>query len=268
MTAEKPPLATPRGLVPLTITNENPNALILPQQSPDWNQMMKQRSQQRRDKQDTLVGELKVQLARLQAALQAETKRRVLAQQEHQKETERKIQKLKEEWSKQVKEYETLQQERMADLEQRVQALEENWKHDVEKVQHQVAMETQQLNIKLEELKESAAQERQDQIQREDRLERQMQEVQKEFDDRWNQERQDRLQVVQTLEDKLNWQDSHVSEQVTTLEGRLRHELAQLQRELAQEVADRQSHDDEIARSLQQYTEHLQHSLDLVSGES
>ena len=105
------------------------NALVLP--GPDFASLLKSRAQQRKDREDAAVAALRVQVSRLEAALQAETKRRIAVTQQLQTTAAGEWERVERTLQQQYQDLAQQADQRWMVLEDRLSALEEKWKTDV-----------------------------------------------------------------------------------------------------------------------------------------
>lgn len=228
-------------------------------------QEMQQRARDRRAKQDETVGDLRVQLRRLEAALQAETKRRLAAVNETRVLAQKQLEEVQEKLSQSWKAQQDANDERLSRLEARIEKIEENWRRDHSAVvetsneQHAKVQET------LQEIREKMDKAREEQVEREGQLLQRLEDLSNESSDAWHEARQQRLAETESLQSRLERYDANVESHVQGLENTLRQELAKLQADLQREERERAATDEEICSVLNRYTEVLQTSLAAVS---
>ena len=232
----------------------------------DFEDLMRNATQQRRQREDAQVGELRVTVRRLEAALAAETKRRMAAVQKLRESCKEELKQLEERVVQQLQQDQQSTDERLSKLEQRISKLEDRFETDVVTLHKDIDSKTQAIEDHLQELKLDAEQERQNRLQREGRLLQQLTEISTIYEDRWKSERQDCISTLQLVKDRVEQQDSQLTHQVSNYERKLQQELQLLQQELQQESDERQMQDEQIVAALNRYTQQLQKSLSIVSG--
>lgn len=249
-----------------TLANNNNNgssttntALVVPGETPDFAAMLKERSRQRKDREDAAIAGLRVQVQRLEAALKAETNRRVAVTQ-HLKET------AKGEWDRienvLKQQYRDLADEsegRWSSLEDRLSFLEEKWKQDVLGAEHKIAETTKTLEARLEEIEAQSQHDKQSRQELYDGLTQQMNEITESFDGKWKEEGEARAKAVDEIREK--WEASHKDTSQRDITTRLEKEVEQLRAALVQEKMERQQHDEGLLQNLQVHSNELQQSV-------
>ena len=229
-------------------------------------QIIRERTQQRRAREDAAVSELRVQVHRLEAALAAESKRRVAAVQQIHQQSVRAVAELEERLQQTVQEEQERGHERMARLEERCRQLELRWQDDVGAVQDSVQHHGMQIQSQMTALQQTVATERQQRTSREHRLRTQMQEMADMYQELWKKERQDRLQQFGTLQETMNSVYSARNSDVASFQGRITRAVEDLQRAVDQEQQERHASDEDIVDALNRYSKNLQESLAAASG--
>ena len=97
----------------------------------DFARQMRERTKQRREREDAALAHLRVQVRHLEAALTAETKRRVAAVAAASEAAAEAVQQVAEEWQKTVVSEQNETGRRLQLLEERVEKLEHVWQRDV-----------------------------------------------------------------------------------------------------------------------------------------
>ena len=229
-------------------------------------QVIRERTQQRRAREDAAVSELRVQVHRLEAALAAESKRRVSAVQQIHQQSVRAVAELETRIQQTVREEQERVHERLTLLEERCRQLEMRWQEDVGAVQESVDHHGTQLKTQLAALQQTVATERQQRKSREQRLRNQMQEMADKYQELWKQERQERLRSFGTLEETMHSVYSSQNANVATFEGRIARALEDLERAVEREQQERHTSDEDIVDALNRYSKNLQDSLAAASG--
>lgn len=223
--------------------------------------VIRDRTRQRRANDDAALANLRVQVKRLEAALLAESKRRVAAVRSLRDQSVVAVADMEARLQRQVADDTGRVHERLNLLDQRMSALEERWNEDVGGIKDDIEHHSQQLKVQLQALQEAAAHERQQKQQREQRLLQQVQEVAAVYEERWQQERQDRMAAVSALHETMDAVHSTRQSGVVTFEGRMQSELENLTVAVAAEQQERHASDEEIVNSLNRYTRYVQESL-------
>ena len=234
--------------------------------NPNLAHVIRERTRQRRAREDAAVAELRVQVSRLEAALKAESQRRVAAVQQIHQQSVRAVAELEERLQQTVQEEQERGHERMARLEERCRQLELRWQDDVGAVQDSVQHHGMQIQSQMTALQQAVATERQQRTSREHRLRTQMQEMADMYQELWKKERQDRLQQFGTLQETMNSVYSARNSDVASFQGRITRAVEDLQRAVDQEQQERHASDEDIVDALNRYSKNLQESLAAASG--
>ncbi|EEC42973.1 predicted protein [Phaeodactylum tricornutum CCAP 1055/1] len=226
---------------------------------------MKERARTRRARQDQVVSDLKVQIRRVEAALQAETKRRVHGLQNLQQQTEASIRTLQENLEESWRLQQTATDDRWQQLADRLTALEESWRVHVARWEDRTGSESAQAREMLRELQEQAEVAQREREIREESLRQRLENVAQEAEQAWDEARRERRAATDELQTRLERYDDNVEAHVQGLQQTLRQELAALQADLQREQTERATADQDIANVLNRYTETIQNSLAVVS---
>ena len=246
--------------------SNNTNSDIDDPNSPNLAHVIRERTRQRRAREDAAVAELRVQVSRLEAALKAESQRRVAAVQQIHQQSVRAVTELETRIQQTVREEQERVQERLTQLEERCRLLEMRWQEDVGAVQDSVDQHGTQLKTQLAALQQTVATERQQRKSREQRLRNQMQEMADKYQELWKQERQERLRSFGTLEETMHSVYSSQNANVATFEGRISKALEDLERAVDREQQERHASDEDIVEAFNRYSKNLQDSLAAASG--
>ncbi|GAX13180.1 hypothetical protein FisN_17Hh110 [Fistulifera solaris] len=221
---------------------------------------------QRKEKEDAAVAHLRVQVKHLEAALTAETKRRVQAVKEVQEQAKAAVSQVTALWKESVEKEGTEMNRRLASLEERIAELEEHWKRDVSSIENNIDSKAKQWESALGELQAQAETERKSRSRREEQIMQQINDVSEKYEKSWKEERHHRVSEVGKLTERVKTQEDVRDAQVKRLEGRIQKALDDLNNALEVEVNERQTRDTEIVTALNKYTEQVQTSLSFVSG--
>lgn len=229
--------------------------------SEDFAALVKERTRSRRERENAALSTLITQVSRLEAALQAETKRRSKAIRSIEERASKEIQLMEENIRKQIHEETGHVEQRLRAIEDRLSGLEDQLQSDLTALNTDLERNRREIDVQVKELFNSADKERQNRIVREKMLEKQLSTVALEYQERWTNERLDRMASVNSVNDELGDQRKGHEKMITGFEQKIRQELALVTQELEQEVIERQSNDDEIVAALNRYTSQLQQTL-------
>ena len=220
---------------------------------------LKERAQQRKDREDAAVAGLRVQVQRLEAALQAETKRRVAVTQQLKETAKGEWERIEETLQQQYRNLAEQSDARWVSLEDRLSLLEEKWKEDVLSAEQSIVETAKTMESRLEDIELQAQQDKESRQALNDRLSHQLDEITKMFDQKWSEEVEARETAVNGIKEK--WEMNHKDTSQRDITARLEQEVEQLRVALVQERMDREQHDDGLLQNLQAYSDHLQESL-------
>jgi hypothetical protein len=247
-----PPLPTTAAAATSLATSSTTTA-------PDFAALLKERSKQRRDREDAAVAALRVQVQRLEAALQAETKRRVVVTQ-HLKEAARgEWERIEGNLRQQYGALANQSQGRWLSLEDRLSQLEDNWKQDVLSAEQGLTETTRALEGQLAGIEEQALQDKQGREAMQERLSGQIGSIASLMQTEWKEEETSRLQALQELHEQWETHRRENSQQDST--DRLEQEVEQLRRALVQERMERERQDDYMIQGWKDHTNSLQQGL-------
>jgi hypothetical protein len=258
--------STPSAAASSTLhsTKSNILALAAVDTDSDFEEVMRQRTKMRREREDTAVAELRTQVSRLEAALAGESKRRVAAVQALKQECTSQLQATEERLLVKLAEDRNASEVRLTATESRLAALEAQWQTDIQRTEKDLDQQAGQLKGSIEKLREAQEQERASRLDREGRLLQQMEALSLKYEEQWKTERQERLDTCAVLTGRMDDQDRQRDELVHDYTDRLRGELNALQNDLQQETVDRLYQDEEIVGALNRYTSQLQKSLSYI----
>lgn len=232
----------------------------------NFSSVLRERMKQRKEREDAAVAHLRVQVKRLEAALTAETKRRVQAVKEVQEQAKEAVNQVTALWRESLEKEGTEVNQRLASLEDRINHLENRWKGDVSAIEKNIDNKATQWKSALEELQTQAEMERKARMRREERIMQQINEVSEKYEKSWKEERHLRVTELSKLTERVKTQEDIRDAQVKGLEERIQEALDDLNNALETEANERQTQDTEIVTALNKYTEQVQSSLSFVSG--
>lgn len=244
----------------------NTGLIVVPHNDEEFAALLRERTKQRKEREDAALAELRVHVRRLEAALTAETKRRVAAVSELQTQAKHAVDTVLVQWKESLGRESAETQERLNVLEQRLVALEERWERDVKALDGTIANKAKAWKTSLEELQSQAETERKARLQREGKILQRIQELSEQYQEQWKEERHARVAELSALTGRVHIQEDARDAQVKKLEERIHVALEGLNVALRQESTERQERDDEIVDALNKYTAQVQTSLSFVSG--
>lgn len=232
----------------------------------NFSNVLRERMKQRKEKEDAALSHLRVQVKHLEAALTAETKRRVQAVKEVQEKAKEAVNQVTALWKESLEKEGTEVNRRLASLEDRISELEERWQEDVSAIEKNIGSKSTQWKGALEKLQAQAETERKSRVRREEQIMKQINDVSEKYEKCWKDERHVRVSELSKLTERVKTQEDTRDAQVKGLEGRIQKALDDLNNSLEAEVNERQTQDDEIVTALNKYTEQLQSSLSFFSN--
>ncbi|KAG7367182.1 SF-assemblin/beta giardin domain containing protein [Nitzschia inconspicua] len=271
-------MATPRVLLttmnkgnnnsstPVTISATIGTPLPDPNEE-NFEEIMRERNRVRKEREEHHMAALKVQISRLEDALAAETKRRVDATTALDDLARTQVFEMEQRLKQQLQEEHNGLQERLDALEDRLEALEQKWTNDSNDQIELVRNKAADLNKSLQGIQQQQDAERKARLKREGNLLEQVEQHAKEFEERWNEEQSDRIKKIRELEDQIVRHEARLAMEQKRYEERIEAELTLLKEELAEEVEERQTQDEEIVAALNRYTQQLQLSLSILSSD-
>ena len=209
----------------------------------------------------------KIQMGRLEDALAAETKRRVDATTSLDEVARTQVFEMEQRLKQQLQEDNKGLHDRMDALEERVKALEQKWAKDSNDQTELVQSKAADLTKTLQGIQGQQDTERKARLKREGHLLQQVEQHAKEFEERWSLERSDRVQKMSELENQILRNEARMAMEQKRYQERLEKEMTLLKKELAEEIEERQSQDEEIVAALNRYTTQLQQSLSILSSD-
>jgi SF-assemblin/beta giardin len=226
--------------------------------------LIREKTMKRRQKQNTTIASLQVQVERLEAALLAETKRRTAAFQQVQESCAKELQLAVQSMQTQLTQDAETFAARYQQVESQLGQLEGKWQHDVTKIEEEWNTATTELEQEIHEISHTNSREHTSRQVRQEQLLQQIQQLSQRYEIQWRQERSERMTAVQEVSMKQEQAERTRQTQVTAYHNALQQELHLLQQELQQEQSVRQQADDTIVEALNQYTIQLQKSLALI----
>lgn len=208
-----------------------------------------------------------MQIARLEDALVAETRRRVDATTKLDDQAREQVYEMEQRLRQQLEQDNEKLQSRVGALESRLKELEERWTHDSAQQMESITQKAQEFSKALEQFQQEHDMERKARLRREGGLLQQVEHHAKEFEDRWNAERQERLDQVAKLEKILMEKETQREREQTSFQRRIEEELGFLRSEIELEVEERQAQDEQIVAALNRYTQQLQNGVSILGDD-
>lgn len=209
--------------------------------------------------------ELKQQIAKLEEALVAETRRRVDATTQLDDQARQQIYDMETRLRTQLENDNDALQQRVSQLETRLAALEERWNQEATQQIEIVAQKSATFQESLHKIQQEHDMERKSRLRREGSLLEQVETHAREFQERWKSERQDRMDQIKRLEEMLSQKEGLWAKEQASFQRRVEEELELLRMEMDTEVQERQAQDEVLAAALNRYNQQLQHSLSILS---
>ena len=208
-----------------------------------------------------------MQIARLELALAAETKRRVDATTSLDEDARRQVLDMEQRIQRQLQEDNKRLEERLSKIESRLEGIEFRWKKVATQQVESIQLKADEFAQTLEAVQREQDAERKARLRREGRLLQQVEDLSKEYNDRWSSERHDRVTHISKLEEKVDEQEALRAQEQQNFSERVEEELQRLRRDLEEEVQERLTQDEQIVAALNRYTQQLQQSLSILSSD-
>lgn len=213
------------------------------------------------------MAELRVRITKLEQALTAECKRRVDATNELQEAARKQVAQMESRLQQQMEQQSQTIQTRLEDLETRLSQLEK--KSEKEALEQTKLVEKKGLAFSksVEKLKTEMEAEKKSRLVREGRFLQQLESHSLALEKKWSTERQERVDAIVNLTQDLSTKEQERLEQQTEWQSRIDKELAELTKELQEEIKERETQDESTIAALNQFTHSLQTSLAILNGE-
>jgi len=234
---------------------------------------LKERTKQKKDKEDLSIAELRVCMADMERSLTLETQQRIDAASSLQQLCTEKVSKMEQRLNEIMDSRISSIQDRVQRLESKVTELNVRLEEERTRIPADIERMGQEIQMALRSLQEDFVSERNERLQREGRLMKQVSDHADSVHNRWNQEKHERetsmQQVLKLVQEK---QQFPLSEDTGNNSSSGSHtnsylELQNLWSEVERERHERKVEDEEIIQALYRYTEKLEKSLSIMSGE-
>jgi len=265
---ELPPSSTVSSKVSATILGDG-----------SFEAKLKERSKQKKDKEDLSIAELRVCMADMERSLALETQRRSDTTSSLQQLCSDKVSSMEQRLNEMIDNRISSILDRIQRLESKVTELNVRLEEERTRIPADIERMGQEIQTALRSLQEDFVLERKDRLQRESRLIKQVSDHADYVHNRWNQERNEReisiQQVLKLVQEEHaqfptqndNSSDIIVSSHSTSSLKDSYLDLQNLWSEVERERQERKAEDEEIIQALYRYTEKLEKSLSIMSGE-
>jgi len=232
-----------------------------------FEELMKERTRIRKEREEYSVAELRMKIQKLEQALTAEVKRRLNATHSLEERTKQHIADMEERLVARMETMNSKLSTKLADVEERLTSLEESIDKDYEYHKQQVDIQSAAFQESLVQVQRDMEQEKKSRLIREGRLLQQVETHAKELEQLYKEEQELRISEISKLTGTLSSQTSLLQEQQLGWEAQIQAELSGLQGDLEREITERQVEDEAIVAALNQYTQQLQQSLNILNDE-
>lgn len=197
----------------------------------------------------------------------AEVKRRVQATDSLHESCQQQVALMEARLQQQLEQQSQTIQSRLDHLESRLSELET--KSEKQALEQTKLVEKKGLEFRktVEDLKTEMEGEKKSRLVREGRFLQQLESHSAALEKKWSTERQERVTSIAELTQDLSLKEQARLEQQTTWQSRIDKELADLTKELQEEIVEREAQDENTIAALHQFTQQLQSSLAILSGE-
>ncbi|KAL9188656.1 hypothetical protein ACHAXT_007034 [Thalassiosira profunda] len=231
-----------------------------------FEEMMKERSKMRKEKEEHSLAQVTIQLAAAERALTMETQRRIESTHAIQKSCAQKIQEMERSFDRILNERSLRMEERLVSVQQKVEELTARFEEEKEAVPRDMETRGKELKDILETFQKELTEERSDRLNREGRILKQMDDHSSAIFGAIEKETTEREQIALGLQTRIEDNERLRSQSEQDLQSRIRDEMTELQGLLDREREERKQGDDEIILALDSYTKQLQGSLTVISS--
>lgn len=228
--------------------------------------LMKERSQQRREKEEQSLAQVMIQLTAAERALSMETQRRIDSTHAIQKSCTQKIIEMELNFQRILDERTRRMEERLASVQEKVEELSAKFEAERETVPKDMERTGQELLHMVATFQKELADERADRLNREGRILKQMDDHASDIITSIENESNEREQIAYSLRDRIATNEHLRAQNERDLQERIQSELSELRGLIDKEKQERKLEDDAIVLALNQYTKQLQGSLSVISS--
>jgi len=231
-----------------------------------FQKLMKERTKERKEKDDHSVAELRIKMSAMEDALSAEIKRRLSMKKTIQTHCDEQMARLQKHFETSLKDKMTFATERMDALEHAVSDLDRRLTAASETIPSDINKKGKELTQLVEKMREELQLETSHRRRREELIETQILEFSKKMTSELDDHKMERETGIEELRRMILTNESGRKEADDKFERLIESELAALREEIEVEVRERKMEDDEIVEALNRYTENLQASLSMISS--
>ena len=228
--------------------------------------LMKERSANRREKEEQSLAQVMIQLTAAERALSTETQRRIESTHAIQKSCTQKIIEMENNFQRILDERTRRMEERLVSVQEKVEELTAKFEEERETVPAAMERTGQELLDMVSTFQQELADERTDRLNREGRILAQMDTHASEIITSIEYESNQREQIANNLQERIATNEHLRSQNERAMQEKIHNELAELRGMIDKEKQERKMEDDEIVVALNKYTKQLQSSLSVISS--
>jgi len=228
--------------------------------------LMKERTKIRKEKDEHSIAELRVQMQTLEKALSAEIKRRVELNRQIERRCQNQVNELQKKFDKSIDERTGKIQSHLCQLDEKVTELNSRLEEEKTNIPKDIERKGTELQQMLRSFQEDFTIEKKDRLNREGRILKQLHDYEGYVQEQMDQIQNDRDKMVFELRHMLEKSESGRKESDEKFQELIARELHMLKEEIHKEVYERKLEDDEIVEALNRYTRNLQSSLSVISS--
>ncbi|KAL7454636.1 hypothetical protein ACHAWC_006247 [Mediolabrus comicus] len=228
--------------------------------------LMKERSQQRREKEEQSLAQVMIQLTAAERALSMETQRRIESTHAIQKSCTQKIIEMENNFQRILDERTQRMEERLASVQEKVEELAANFEEERASVPAYMSKTGEELVNMVATFQKELVDERNDRLNREGRILKQMDDHASEIITSIEDEAKKCDEIAITLQERIETNEHLRAQNERDIQERIQNELSELRGMIDKEKQERKVEDDEIVMALNKYTKQLQGSLSVISS--
>jgi len=232
----------------------------------NFEDMMKERSRMRKDKEEHSLAQVTIQLTAAERALTMETQRRIQSTHAIQKSCTQKIQDMEQSFERILNERSLRMEERLVSVQQKMEELTKRFEEEKDAVPKDMEARGTELKEILDTFQKELAEERSDRLKREGRILKQMDDHSSEIFGSIENEMLEREGISQGLQTRIEDNERLRSQSEHDLQSRIQNEMSELKGMIDREQQERKLGDEEIILGLNEYTARLQSSLSVISS--
>mmetsp|Transcript_28772 Transcript_28772/g.61356 ORF Transcript_28772/g.61356 Transcript_28772/m.61356 type:complete len:274 (+) Transcript_28772:106-927(+) len=228
--------------------------------------MMKERSRMRKEKEEHSLAQVTIQLTAAERALTMETQRRIQSTHAIQKSCTQKIQDMEQSFERILNERSLRMEERLVSVQQKVEELTTRFEEEKDAVPKDMEARGTELREILDTFQKELAEERSDRLKREGRILKQMDDHSSAIFSSIEKETTEREGISHGLQTRIEDNERLRSQSEYELQSRIQNEMDELKSMIDTENLERKLGDDSIITGLNEYTQRLQSSLSVISS--